>query len=319
MKSGQQARPVGGKGGLSPQAVSRACVENVDISGKSDRGPVVEKGGNDALTARENEDLPSGLTMKIRIEKHYNSGAGDKRVAFVVASTSASSEHTEEELVQPLQDGKGVDDRDTQKPTLLQAQSLDGPNISVLDLNTHLAKGGDHHHLFCLPVPSLAVPQAYSNGTLSSAQSTASLAQSVAIASPQAAELALLAHYRLSTEQYPEMQQNSSNITSSSSPVVTPVPMLAVGERHQALSSGVPVQGGLVSSTVPATGGPSAPSSPAVTVSPAGLAPGGVSLQLNSHLPLPLTASSHLIPQQRVLSLDNNGMDANQLKQALVG
>ena len=322
MRTGQQARPVGGKGGLN---VSKTTVENVDITGKNDGGPVVEKGGNDGLTTKENEDLPSGLTMKIRIEKHYNNGTGDRKVAFVVASASASCDRAEEEeLVQPSIDGKGVEDRDSQKPASLQAQSLDGPNTAVLDLNTHHAKGGDsisHHHLLCLPVPSLVVPQVYSDGPPPAVPTVASLAQSVTPAAPHAADIALhLAHYRLSTEQYQELQQNSSNLTSSSSPVVTPVPMLAVGDRHQPLSSGGPVQGGLVSSTVPATGIPSAPNSPAVTVSPAGMAPGGVSPQLNSHLPLPLTASSHLIPQQRVLSMDNNnGMDTNQLKQALVG
>lgn len=283
----------------------------------------MEKGSNDDLMAGESEELPSGLTMKIRIEKHYNNGTGDKKVAFVVASTSASSDHTEDEVMQTSQAGRGMEDKASQKP----AQSLDGPNTDVLDLNTHQTTGGDSHslhHLFCLPGPSLLVPQVYSDGSQPSvaAVAVASLSQGVASASPHPTDFALhLAHYRLTTEQYQELQQTNSNITSSSSPVVTPVPLLTVGERHQPLSSGTPVQGGLVSSTVPSTGIPSAPNSPAVTVSPAGMVPGGVSPQLNSHLSLPLTATSHLIPQQRSLSMDNNnnGMDTNQLKQALVG
>lgn len=327
MRAGQQSRPVGGKGGLSSQAVSKTCVDNVDNTGKSNRGGAVvgDKGGGEGgLPARESEDLPSGLTMKIRIEKHYNSGTGDKKkVAFVVASTSASSDHTEEELVQSPQDGKVMEDGDLQKSMLQQSQSLDGPNTAVLNLNTHQIESGNtisRHHLFCLPVPTLVVPPVYSDGSPPAAPAVASLALNVTTAAPQAADFALhLAHYRLSTEQYQELQQNSSNSASSSSPVVTPVPILTVGDRHQALSSSGLVQGGLVSSAVPTTGVPSAPNSPAVTTSPAGMAPGGVSPQLNSHLPLPLTASSHLIPQQRVLSLDNNGLDANQLKQALVG
>ena len=318
---GHQARPVGGKGGLGSQTVSKMS-ENADVTSKSDVGPAFEKGSNDDLMVREGEDLPSSLTMKIRIEKHYNNGTGDKKVAFVVASTSASSDHTEDEVMLASQDSKGIEDGASERP----AQSLDGPNTAVLDLNTNQTTCGDSsslRQLFCLPVPTLLVPQVYSEASQSSvaAVAVASLPQSVA-ASPHPADFALhLAHYRLSTEQFQELQQANSTITSSSSPAVTPVPLLTLGERHQPLSSGAPVQGGLVSSTIPSTGIPSAPNSPAVTVSPAGMAPGGVSPQLNSHLSLPLTATPHLIPQQRSLSMDsnNNGMDTNQLKQALVG